>query len=60
MTGYYIGSSMRDPFQFLTTLGSISRSESLYKADLSDICNFMLKQRREIYPYHILIMRIRF
>ena len=53
MTGYYCGSSMRDRFQFLMTLGSISRSESLYKADLSDLCDSMCKQRREIDPYHI-------
>ena len=60
MTGYYSGSSMHDRFQFLMTLGSISRSESLYKADLSDLCDFIFKQRLEIDPYHILIMKIGF
>ena len=59
-TGYFSGSSMRDRFQFLMTLGSVSRSESLYKADLCDLCDFNFKQRREIDPYHILIMRIGF
>ena len=60
MTGYYSGSSMRDRFQFLMTLRSILKSESLYKVDLSDICDFIFKQCREIDPYHILIMRIGF
>ena len=40
-TGYFSGSSMRDRFQFLMTLGSVSRSESLYKADLCDLCDFI-------------------
>ena len=51
---------MRDRFQFLMTLGFISRSESLYKADFCDLCAFIFKQRREIDPYHILIIRIGF
>ena len=42
------------------TLGSISRIESLYKADLSDLCDFMFKQRLEIDLYHISITRIGF
>ena len=51
---------MRDRFQFLRSIGSISRNESLYKADLCDLCDFIFKQRREIDPYHILIMTIGF
>ena len=47
-TSCFSGASLRDRFQFLMTLGSISRSESLYKADL---CDFIFKQRREIDPY---------
>ena len=46
MIGYYSGSWIRDRFQFLMTLGSISRSESLYKADLCDLCDFIFKQHR--------------
>ena len=34
MNGYYSVSSMRDRFQFLMTLGSILRIESLYKLTL--------------------------
>ena len=34
MTSCYSGSSLRDIFRFLMTLGSICRRESLYKADL--------------------------
>ena len=33
------------------------RSDSVSKADLCDICDFMLLQPREKDPYHILVLR---
>ena len=34
------------------------RSDSIYKADLADLCHFQFTQTREQYPYFILILRI--
>ena len=50
--------SLRDRFQFLITLGGVTRSESIYKADLSDLCDLKFHADREKDAYHILIMRI--
>ena len=33
------------------------RSDSVYKADLCDLCDFMFQQRGELSPYHVLILR---
>ena len=53
-------SSLRDRFHFLMSLGAVLRSESLFKADLSDLCNFILEteQTEEPSPYHIVVLRI--
>ena len=34
------------------------RSDSLYRADLSDLCNFLFKQTRERDPYHVYVLRV--
>ena len=57
-TSSYGASSLRDRFQYLFTYNGVLRMESLYKADLSDLCDFIYHQKREQDPYHILIMRI--
>ena len=50
--------SIRDIFQLLMTLSNCLRSESIYKADLSDLCDLVYHQKSERSPYQILIMRI--
>ena len=50
--------SIRDRFQFLMTLSGCLRSESMLKADLSDLCDLVYHQKSERSPYQILIMRI--
>ena len=57
-TAVFGASALRDRFQFLMTLSGVLRSESLYKADLADLCDFKYKQSRERDPYHILILRV--
>ena len=57
-TASYGASALRDRFQFLMTLSGVLRSESLYKADLADLCDFIYHQNRERDPYHILILRV--
>jgi hypothetical protein len=57
MTNVYGCCALRDRFQFLHTLGAVMRSDSVYKADLADMCNFKFKQPREPDPYHIVVMR---
>ena len=56
----YATSSLRDRFHFLMTLGAVLRSESLFKADLSDLCDFILEADKinEPSPYHIVVLRI--
>ena len=53
-------SSLRDRFHFLMSLGAVLRSESLFKADLSDLCDFILDRDKmnEPSPYHIVVLRI--
>ena len=50
--------SLRDRYQFLGTLSGVLRSESLYRGDLSDLCDFKFKQRLEPDEYHIGIQRV--
>ena len=50
--------SIRDRFQFLMTLSGCLRSEPMYKADLSDLCDLVYHQKSERSLYQILIMRI--
>ena len=57
-TKSYGASSLRDRFQLLMTLGGVLRSESLYKADLSDLCDFKFHQKTERDPYHVCILRV--
>ena len=49
--------SIRDRFQFLMTLSGCLRCESMYKTDLSDLCDLVYHQKSERSPYQILIMR---
>ena len=50
--------SLRDRFQFLITLGGVTRSASIYKSDLSELCDLKFHANFEKDKYHILIMRI--
>ena len=51
-------SSLRDRYHFLMTLGAVLRSESLYKADLADVCDVHIATttNQEPTPYHIVIL----
>ena len=51
-------SSIRDRFQFLMTLSGCLRSDSLYKADLCDLCDLVYHQNAKRSVYQILILRI--
>ena len=57
---YYGAATLRDRFHFLFTLGAVIRSESCFKADLSDLMDFTFHQENEPDPYHVLVMRIGF
>ena len=54
----YGAAAMRDRFQFLMCLCGVLRSESLYQADLSDLCDFFINQDGEPDHYHIAVLRI--
>ena len=56
MTKVYGTAALRDRFQFLHTLAAVMRSDSVYKAELADICDFNFKQPRELDPYHIMVL----
>ena len=43
-TQIYGTNRLRDRFQFMFSLSAVFRSDSIYKADLSDLCNFRFKQ----------------
>ena len=53
----YGTAALRDRFQFLMTLSSVMRSDSIYKADLCDLCDFSFLQPGEHSPYHVMILR---
>ena len=57
-TASFSAASLRNCCQFLSTLSGILRSESLYRGDLSDLCDFKFQQRNELYEYHIGIQRV--
>ena len=48
-------SSIRNRFQFLMTLSGCLRSESMYKANLSDLCDLVYHQKSVRFLYQILI-----
>ena len=54
----YGASALRDHFQLLFSLSGVLRSDSIYKADLSDLLDFKFKQKNEPDPYHICILRV--
>ena len=39
------------------TLSAVMRSDSIYKADLCDLCDFSFTQPGEHSPYHVMILR---
>lgn len=49
---------LRNRFAYLSTLQSVLRGESIFKCELSDLCDFTYEARREPHPYHILVMQI--
>ena len=57
-TPAFSAASLRDRYHFLATYGGVLRSESMYLADLSDLCDFKFKQQKEPHPYHIGIQRV--
>ena len=57
MTRVYGTSALQDRFQFFHSLAAVIRSDSVYKADVADMCNFNFKQSREPDPYYIVVMR---
>ena len=57
-TRLYGTSALRDRFQLLFSLSGVLRSDSIYKADLSDLLDFKFKQKNEPDPYHICILRV--
>ena len=57
-TASFSASSMRDRFQYLFSLNGVLRMESLYLADLSDLCDFIFHQKQERDPYQCLILRV--
>ena len=54
----YGANGLRDRFQLLFSLSAVLRSDSIYKADLADLCDFKFKQKLEPDPYHICILRV--
>ena len=54
----YGTNGLRDQFQLLFSLSAVLRSDSIYLADLSDLCDFKFKQKREPDPYHVCILRV--
>ena len=57
-TAIFSASSLRDLYQHLATYRGVLRSESLYRDDLPDLCDFKFHQRLESSPHHIGIQRI--
>ena len=57
-TKVYGLTSLRNRFHYLYTLQAVMRSESLFKTDMADLCDFKFLQKRESAPYHIIVNRI--
>ena len=53
----YGTAALRDIFKVLFTLSAITRSDSVYKTDLCDMCDFTFLQPKEKDPYHIITLR---
>lgn len=49
---------LRNRFTLLCTLQQVTRGESLFKCELSDLIDFVYKSRREPHPYHVLVMQV--
>ena len=52
----YGTSALQDRFQFRVTLSAVIRSDSMYKTDLCDLCDFTFHQPGDSDPYHVLIL----
>ena len=50
-TASFSASYMRDRFQYLFSLNCVLQMESVYLADLSDLCEFIFHQNQERDPY---------
>ena len=57
-TKVYGANALRDRFQMLFSFSAVLRSDSIYKADLSDLCDFKFQQKLEPDPYHVCILRV--
>ena len=51
-------SSLRNSFTFKLTFHSICRGESVERADLSDLLDFVVQGQSDPHPIHILVMQI--
>ena len=49
---------LRNRFTLLCTLQQVTRGESLFKCELSDLIDFVYQSRREPHPYHVLVMQV--
>jgi len=49
---------LRNRFTLLSTFQGIIRGESIFKCELSDLCDFKYHARQEPHPYHVLVMQI--
>ena len=54
----YGANALRGRFQLLLSFSDVLSRDSIYKADLSDLCDFKCKQKLELDPYHICILRV--
>jgi hypothetical protein len=58
LTNFNGMAGLRNRFTFLVTLNGVLRGESIFKCELSDMCDFYYHARREPDPYHIAVMMI--
>jgi hypothetical protein len=56
-SSFYCQGSLRDRFCFLMTFCGILRGESLFKCELSDLCDIVIEEG-VLAKHHILVMRI--
>ena len=56
-TAAFSEASLQDHYQYASALGEVLRSKSLYRGDLSDLCDFKFKQKLKPNEYHIGIQR---
>ena len=58
VTKAYALNGLSTQFQFLFSFGIVFPSDSSYRTDLADLCDFKFKQTRDPDPYHVVILRV--